>query len=511
MITRKYLLSIVFLLTGQAFAMQGIKVLEVSSSGSSIVVDRGSLEGVREGQSGQFYFQAGTPAKPKLYYIGNAEVIKAHNERSFWFFKSIENFQFLKKGRKILFARDTVVLEGRRTYKIRESRVLLPRAKSLSEYVDDRQRGMPSEMVFKEGDYKSSVAVSETSPPVDYDIKQTKYLNWKGRGNPEFSDNYLDEIETLFIDQTQKGVKTSAIRNALDKEIAKSTIDGAVSKVNDEPNGLASLYKDSQPERATTESTFSRVMGDRSKEVKVSPRALAKIEREGQTWSADMEDKQLRRFFIRSGIAEEKARQQRALTEKVGHELNIKITNDIDKVTTDSDPNNTGIGYSLNITYETPLKGTVDFLESFSFEIGLEQGNTYYAVNSTTNARVKYGNFRGFLNYYFWNEPISIKKVVGYFGMGIARGNGALLSSELFQEYKVSILSLPIYQWGFKYRFKAGDTTNEILQVGFGLGLHFSYEPTKYSILDTVNSLDTISGSETLNRFKVAVGLSAYF
>ena len=95
--------------------------------------------------------------------------------------------------------------------------------------------------------------------------------------------------------------------------------------------------------------------------------------------------------------------------------------------------------------------------------------------------------------------------------MGIARGNGALLSSELFQEYKVSILSLPIYQWGFKYRFKAGDTTNEILQVGFGLGLHFSYEPTKYSILDTVNSLDTISGSETLNRFKVAVGLSAYF
>jgi hypothetical protein len=95
MITRKYLLSIVFLLTTQAFAMQGIKVLEVSGSGSSIVVDRGSLEGVSEGQSGQFYYQAGTPAKPKLYYIGNAEVIKAHSERSFWFFKSIENFQFL--------------------------------------------------------------------------------------------------------------------------------------------------------------------------------------------------------------------------------------------------------------------------------------------------------------------------------------------------------------------------------------------------------------------------------
>ncbi|MFT6070302.1 MAG: hypothetical protein ACJAT2_002807 [Bacteriovoracaceae bacterium] len=511
MITRKYLLSIVFLLTGQAFAMQGIKILEVSSSGSSIVVDRGSLEGVREGQSGQFYFQAGTPAKPKLYFVGNAEVIKSHSERSFWFFKNIENFQFLKKGKQILFSRDTVVLEGRRAYKIREKKVLLPRAKSLSEYVDDRRRGLPSEMVFKENDYKSSIPLAETNAPVDYDVEQTKYLNWKGRGNPEFSDNYLDEIETLFIDQSEKGVKPDAIRTALDKEIAKSTTDGAVSKVNDQPNGLSSLYKDSKVERPSHISTFDEVMGNRKKDTRVSRRAMAKIERDGQTWSADMEDKQLRRFFIRSGIAEEKARQARALSEKIGHELNIKITNDVDNVTTANDPNNTGIGYSLNLTYETPLKGSVDFLESFSFEVGLEQGNTYYAVNSETNARVKFGNFRGFLNYYFWNEPISIKKVVGYVGLGIARGNGTLLSSELFQEYKVSILSLPIYQWGFKYRFKAGDTEDEILKLGFGLGLHFSYEPTKYSILDSVNSLDSINGSETFNRFKVAVGLSAYF
>lgn len=510
MIKRALLLSIVFLFAGQVFGMQGIKVLEVSSSGSSIVVDRGSLEGVREGQSGQFYYQIGDISKPKLYFIGEAEVIKSHSDRSFWFFKNIENFQFLKKGKTILFARDRVVLEGRRKYKIRENKVLLPRAKSLSEYVDDRNRGMPAEMVYKENEYITSPEITQTSATVDYDVKQVKYLNWKKRGNPEFSENYLDEIEAVFIDQSNRGVKPDAIRQALDKEIAKSTVEGAVDKVNRQKVGLASLYRESKRDRPSHKNSYEESMTPKKREP-INPRAMEKIRREGPTWSADMEDKQLRRFFIKSGIAEEKERQKRVLSERVGHELNFKITSDADNVTTENDQSNTGIGYSINLTYEIPLKGSVGFFESFTFEFGFEQGNTFYAVNDDVNVRVKYGNFRGFLNWYFWNEPISIRKVIGYFGIGAARGNGTMLSSELTDEYKVSTLAMPIYQGGLKYRFKAGDTNDELVKIGFGLGLSFSYEPTKYSILDTVSTSDDIDGSMTLNRLKVAFGLSAYF
>lgn len=510
MIKRALLLSIAFLFAMQAHGMQGIKVLEVSSSGSSIVVDRGTLEGVQIGQSGQFYYQLGDIDKPKLYFIGEAEVIKSHSDRSFWFFKNIENFQYLKKGKRILFARDRVVLKGRRKYKIREKKVLLPRAKSLSEYIDDRDRGMPSEMVFKEQDYLRSPEITETQTTVDYDVKQVKYRNWKKRGNPEFSENYLDEIETMFIDQSQRGVKPDAIRRAIDREIAKSTVDGAVEKVNTQKVGLASLYRDSKTERTSHRSTYQEVM-DPPKRQAISARALEKIKREGPTWSADMEDAQLRRYFIKSGIAEEKERQKRVLSERTGHELNFKITSDADEVTTVNDENNTGIGYSINLTYEVPMRGSVRFFDSFSFELGIEQGNTYYAVNEDSNVRVKYGNFRGFLNYYFWNEPISIRKVIGYFGMGVARGNGTMFSPDLTQEYKVSMLSLPIYQGGLKYRFKAGDTKDELVKIGFGLGLSFSYEPTQYSILDSVSSSDDIDGSVTLNRLKIAFGLSAYF
>ncbi|MBK25525.1 MAG: hypothetical protein CME70_16130 [Halobacteriovorax sp.] len=511
MIKTLLFLSIVFLYAGQAFGMQGIKVLEVSSSGSSIVVDRGTLEGVREGQTGQFFYQSGKASHPKLYFIGEAEVIKAHSERSFWFFRNIENFQFLKKGKSILFARDTVVLEGRRKYKIREKKVLLPRAKSLSEYVEDRQRGMPSEMVYKENEYKKSEQIVDTESTVDYDIKQTKFLNWKKRGNPEFSENYLDEIETMFIDQNNKGVKPSAIRAAIDREIAKSTVEGAVTKVNGEKAGLEGLYRDSKPDRLTHLNTYQETMAHSKRERRISPRAREKIAREGEAWSADMEDEQLRKYFIRSGIAEEQARRKRVLSERMGHEINIKVYTDMDNSVSAEDPNNTGLGYSLNVTYEVPLRGGVDFFKSFTFEIGFEQGNTFYAVNSSTNARLKYGNFQGFLNWYWWNEPVTIKKVIGYVGMGAARGNGNLLSSELQQEYKVSTLALPIFQGGLKYRFKSGDTDDELVKIGFALGVSFSYEPTKYSILDTVPSGEDITGSITLNRFKVAFGLSAYF
>lgn len=511
MIKRLTVLSIAVLFAGQVFGMQGIKILEVSSSGSSIVVDRGSLEGVREGQTGQFYFQGGTLAKPKLLFVGEAEVIKAHSEKSFWFFRNVENFQYLRRGKTILFARDTVVLEGRRKYKIREKKVLLPRAKSLSEYVEDRQRGMPSEMVYKEGEYRKSGNITDTNAPVDFDVKQTKYLNWKKRGNPEFSDNYLDEIEAVFIDANESGVRPNSIRQALDREIAKSTTEGAVEKVNNQKAGLPGLYRDSKPDRITTPNVYQSIAEGRQKRGFVSPRAKEKIAREGETWSADMDDDQLRNYFIKSGIAEEQARRKRVLEEKMGHEINIKIYTDFDDTTVEQDQNNTGLGYSLNMSYEVPLRGSVQFFDSFTFEVGFEQGNTFYAVNSDTNARIKYGNFQGFLNWYFWNEPVSIRKPAWFLGLGASRGNGTMRSSDLSTDYKVAILALPILQGGVKYRFKAGDTEDEIVKIGFGLSLSFSYEPTKYSILDTTDGTDNIQGSETLNRFKVAFGLSTYF
>ena len=75
----------------------------------------------------------------------------------------------------------------------------------------------------------------------------------------------------------------------------------------------------------------------------------------------------------------------------------------------------------------------------------------------------------------------------------------------------MQVLSLPIWQLGVKYRFKAGDMNADLVKIGFGLGITISNEATQYSILDDINVNDSLTTKRSFNRLKAAVGLSAYF
>ena len=66
--------------------MEEIEIKNISNSGRSLIVDRGSLEGLRVGQLARLYLgqtQAGGEG-PTYSYIAEAEIIKVHRNYSFW-------------------------------------------------------------------------------------------------------------------------------------------------------------------------------------------------------------------------------------------------------------------------------------------------------------------------------------------------------------------------------------------------------------------------------------------
>ncbi|MBT6326060.1 MAG: hypothetical protein HOJ35_08820, partial [Bdellovibrionales bacterium] len=67
-----------------SFAFEKIKVLEVSSTGNSIILDRGEIEGTKVGDIARLIIQSGTNNRPNLENLSYAEAVKVNSNYSFW-------------------------------------------------------------------------------------------------------------------------------------------------------------------------------------------------------------------------------------------------------------------------------------------------------------------------------------------------------------------------------------------------------------------------------------------
>ena len=134
---------------------QIVQIQEVSSSGGSIVINRGTEQDIQVGDLASF-FKVVDLKSLKAQMVGKAKVIKTYPHRSFWYFEQIIGSQYLAKGEflDILIQRET--LRGRIVPKIqRHQRVLLP-SQHAQELINDRQvqtSGKSPRIVKQDVDY----------------------------------------------------------------------------------------------------------------------------------------------------------------------------------------------------------------------------------------------------------------------------------------------------------------------------------------------------------------------
>ena len=101
---RILIISIFILNMNVLWAMDSMRVLRISTSGNTIILNRGHLEGIKHGDKGRLVHQEGLD-KPKLSYVAEAEAIKVYDKYSFWILSNIDNGQLVVEGQKLLFAR----------------------------------------------------------------------------------------------------------------------------------------------------------------------------------------------------------------------------------------------------------------------------------------------------------------------------------------------------------------------------------------------------------------------
>ena len=356
----------------------------------------------------------------------------------------------------------------------------------------------------------------ETKKVPDADQLVQTYEVLKKKQGKQFSDDYKDEISEVYFVGNKK-VQLADLKNAEDKKLLDSISEGYIQKTNSQKYGLSNgLYKNQKKipgykdinQDITVTSVYDTAKEDEKARDVIDNAVTAKLKREGPSWSEDMDDVTLRRYFIRSGLEHEVKRREIALNELDGNELLFHYSGSMTDHSTAVDQNYRNLGYTLGLGYDLHLSRTSKNLKNWSLQFILEKGVSDYNLGGQ-NGRGEEGIYGAYLNYYFINNPLTLNSFIYLAGVGLKAGTLAMSNQTLSKEYSYQLLTLPSFQLMTKYRFRTGDYTENTANIGASINAGVVLDMKRLSVIDTL--ADNIDGKISINDIKYLIGMSFYF
>lgn len=506
----------------RASFFERVDVESVSGSGKSLILNSGHLEGLSVGDYAQILRVVGDIEKPQLKNIGLAEAVRVTPRVSYWFLHEQNRAFVLRPGDNVSLIRKSQSLKGLREQKLLQKKVVLSSGQKIEDELVQRIVGVPDSLISDhQRKYESRDLDLKTSNKKLFDIETSQYDVWSKKQRPDFIQEKLREFEVDYIGELEDVSGAQKVRREDDQAVFRSYVKSVVNAINTQKDGLNELYQRDMDKNykayvgdlLVKRNLYSQVTEPEDERLGRKPHIIEKLKRDGPLWSSDLSDDQLREAMVKTGLAEELGRRDKALNEGKAHEIILRASTGLVKHTNLDDPNFQNVNYSLSASYEYALKRASDLLSDWTIEAEVYTGVNFYELAPELNGRFNESGFGAAINYYFYNNPYTLDKVAFYGGLGLRRssatGGSTLLEGK--QSYEYQVLSLPIYHLGAKYRFKAGDSYKDDFRVGMGLNVLLSFESKNLSIIGEDELQGPVFSSFDIQDTRLAVGLSLYF
>jgi hypothetical protein len=259
----------------------------------------------------------------------------------------------------------------------------------LDDYLDKNEENVPKRLIKEVNQYEKSTDLYE--PEIkdyksDIDVVVQTFENLEAKGGNYYSDDYGDLTAQKFFVGNQV-IKVGDIKKAEDKILFESMSDAYQDKVNSMKFGVKSFYRNQKKIDGSREvnnqlaimNTYDEAKEEEKRAEIIQPRAIAKVNREGENWSTDLDDGALRRYFVKTGLEKEARRRQLALNELEGHEVMFHYAGSMISHGGNQDVNYQGKGYNIGFAYDLHLGRTSPNLKQYSILFLYE--NTLYCRN----------------------------------------------------------------------------------------------------------------------------------
>lgn len=494
-----------------------VELKDLSSSGKSLMLDQGEMEEFKEGDYGRFYVQRGTLNEPVVFLVAEGELVKSFPRKSYWYLRRIQIPDALKNETKLLLLTSRAVSAGRPLkMKVRQRVASKDEFQDVDDFLADNKENVPARLVRYEKNYESSEELFDKDEVPEADVEITTYDSFRDKSQKYYSEEYGDlTAQKYFVGSRE--VRLGDIKHAEDKKLFDSMANGYQKQVASMKKfGVKDFYRDQKKDEGTHEfnsaltikSTYEQVREDKKAKEIVSPRAIAKQKRDGDNWSADMDTPSLRKYFVSTGLEREARRRELALNELDGNEVMFHYSGSLVDQSTESDPNLRGLGYHLGIGYDLHLSRANPDLKNWSVQFVIERGVVNTDIGGI-NGRSEEGGFGAYVNYYFYNNPLTLNSFIYLAGVGMKVGATDITAPEMENGYNYQVLTLPALQLMGKYRFRAGDLSEDTVNVGASLNFGINLDFKNYSTQDDLE--DNINGKFSNTDLKYCLGMSVYF
>lgn len=499
-----------------------VKVLEVSASGKTFLLDKGRLEGVQHGDVARVVLQNGKLLSPKFSELGQAEVLKIFANKSMWYFTKSNDAKIdLKKDLDVTIIKERNILKGRRDLDLNRKFVFSGKKPSFNvqrnrfqKNKDNSNGSVPKELIYKDEQFNKGSLNHKTKTPINSDIETIDFKEIE-LSDSEVYVPELDEDVKFYKASTTDSNREENIKRVENNKIFKSTTRSVEKKVSNLEEGIEELYAEQEREGVTflqkkgsLRSMYETYRDQKKEEAKVNPRDIEKLKKDEDFWSINMSDSQLRRFFIKSGIYDEYERKRLALENEDGHEIVIRYSYGTQDNSSDLSTSFRSTHYDIYMAYEWHLMKTSPLLKSFSTEVGYKAGVGNYDFG-TTNGQSQEKGFKAMLNYYFFNYPTTVNRFCWYIGSGLGLGSSTVTIPDGVKSHEYQYLRFNMGQLGVKYRTSKSDRRKDYLNVGFGLNFNVSLESTVFRVNEVL--LDNINGIVRTSDLKYGLGVSVIF
>ncbi len=500
----------------QALSLDEVVLQELSSTEQSLIIDCGEMENYKTGDIAHFFVQRGSKEYPKVFLVAEGELIKTFPRKSYWIMRKIHIPKSLVTGSKLLVLSSKSVSPGRSLKIKTRHRVLnADEFNTVDDFLAQNNENVPSRLFREEKNYLSGDELFESDKLPEADVEVSTYEGFRNKSQTYYSEEYGDLTQQRYFIGNRE-VPLGDIKVDEDKKLFESMSQGYQNQIGNLEYGVKDFYRHQEKlpdmkelnKAITMKSTYDRTKEDAKLKAEISPRAIAKIERDGQQWSEDMDSTSLRRYFIQTGMESEVRRRELALNELDGHEIMLHYSGSMVDHSTADDPNYRGRGYHLGLGYDLHLSRSSIDLKNWSLQFILERGVVDTNLGEL-NGRSEEGFYGAYLNYYFVNNPLTLNSFIYLAGVGIKVGSSTVSAPDLNKEYSFQVLTLPSLQLMTKYRFRAGDLSEDTVNVGASANFGINLDLKKYNAVDTIE--DEIDSKFSHTDLKYYVGMSVYF
>jgi hypothetical protein len=482
-----------------------IEVLQVSSSGKTILLNKGSIDTINPEDYGVLLVKSQEKDKAKdIYYdvyrpVAKLKAVKVLNNKSIWVAFKTFIPDSLNKGAKLLLLSESALLEGRTRLKINNKKLISNRNNvedSVKETVIDDGNFLShqKDLYYESGEmHKKEIHTDKDITLIDVNVWREKSIP----GEMVFEGFYKSPYAEQFADRKRV--------HSFEKMVVSF-----MRKYNDPKFTLKDLYSeqkrseygdDSVQDKLLKADFFNEYQRDLDERRRRDDKFYKDLLSKGESWSDEYSDEELSELMYNVGVIREKERRNSIAAQRYDYQVYTSFgLNLINNENLQDRDNTQQSKYDLELGLEYYFLKKFESLRHFSIEASLRRAEDAFTTGTLNAVSTEYSGALHF-NWYPFISPNSIETNIVYIGLTMRYGLMRAAIFSLNEQANYQVYSFPGLRGGIKYNFNNG----------FGARIAFGLE--QLNIEREVRSFD---GGELPDRVsylegKMSFALSKFF